>query len=66
MKRVVHKSNSFKDAEEWDIQQQINMTPQQRLHVAKILRERVYGKNSIDIREFHERNPGKSILKRYH
>lgn len=59
MKKIVHKSNSFKDAEEWDIQQQINMTPQQRLLAAKILRERVYGKNPIDIRKFHERDKTK-------
>ena len=56
MKRIVHKTYSFKDAEEWDIQQQINMTPQQRMEAAKQLKDRVYGKTTIDIREYHERN----------
>lgn len=59
MKRIVHKTHSFKEAEEWDIKQQINMTPQQRMDAAKKIRERVYGKNSVDIREYHERNKKK-------
>lgn len=59
MKHIVHKSHNFNDAEKWDIQQQINMTPQQRMDAAKKIRERVYGKNSIDIREYHERNKKK-------
>ena len=56
MKRILHKSRSFKEAEEWDIQQQISMNPQERLQAAKILRERVFGKNTPDVREYHERN----------
>ncbi|MBC8382383.1 MAG: hypothetical protein H8E22_00915 [Candidatus Cloacimonetes bacterium] len=56
MKRIVHKTHSFKDAEKWDIQQQINMTPQQRMEAAKELKDRVYGKTTIDVREYHERN----------
>lgn len=55
MKRILHKSRSFKEAEEWDIQQQISMAPQKRLQAAKILRERVFGKNTPDVREYHER-----------
>ena len=59
MKRIVHKSHSFKEAEKWDIQQQINMTPQQRLEAAKELSKRVYGTNLLDVREHHERNKKK-------
>ncbi|MEA3475394.1 MAG: hypothetical protein U9R23_02965 [Candidatus Cloacimonadota bacterium] len=59
MKRIVHKSHSFKEAEKWDIQQQINMTPQQRLESAKELSKRVYGTNLLDVREYHERNKKK-------
>ena len=59
MKRIVHKSHSFQEAEKWDIQQQINMTPQQRLESAKELRKRVYGTNLLDVREYHERNKKK-------
>jgi len=32
------------------------MNPQERLQAAKILRERVFGKNTPDVREYHERN----------
>ena len=56
MKRVVNKTHSFKDAEKWDIQQQINMTPQQRMEAAKQLKDRIWGKTTIDVREYHGRN----------
>lgn len=50
MKAVVHKSRSFKDADEWDRRQQIAMTPQERLNVARELQRRVFGRTK-DIRE---------------
>lgn len=53
MERVVHKTKSFKEADEWDIQQQIAMTPEQRLRAAKELRDRVYPANSKDVRACH-------------
>ncbi|MBC8525637.1 MAG: hypothetical protein ISS28_01980 [Candidatus Cloacimonetes bacterium] len=59
MKHIAHKSHSFVDAEKWDIRQQINMTPQQRLEAAKELSKRVYGTNLLDVREYHERNKKK-------
>ena len=55
MKRIVKKSNNFKDAEEWDILQHIRMTPDKRQEVAAELRKRVYGKESPDVREAHRR-----------
>ena len=48
MKRIVNKSKTFKEAEEWDILQQINMTPDERQRTAKELKERYYGKNQHD------------------
>jgi hypothetical protein len=51
MKRIVHKSRSFKEAEEWDIRQQQALTPQERQHIARELKERVYGAHCPDIRE---------------
>ncbi len=51
MKRIVKISKSFEEAEEWDIEQQINMTPQERQKVAKKLKEKVYGKNPRDVRD---------------
>jgi hypothetical protein len=53
MERIAHKSGSFKEGADWDIEQHVSMTPNQRLRAAKILRERVYGKNVKDVREWH-------------
>lgn len=51
MKKIVNKTNSFKEAEEWDIQQQIQMTLEQRQEVAIVLRKKVYGTDAPDVRE---------------
>jgi predicted Fe-S protein YdhL (DUF1289 family) len=51
MKRVFHKARDFKEAEEWDIFQQVKMTPEERQKVATQLREKVYGKNAPDVRD---------------
>ena len=53
MERVVHIAKGFKEADEWDIQQQVSMTPAQRLAAAKELRERVYPADAKDIRACH-------------
>ena len=53
MKWVVHKAKGFKEAEEWDIQQQVSMTPQERARVAQVLRERAYPGKNKDVREWH-------------
>jgi hypothetical protein len=54
IERIFHKSKNFKEAEDWDIQQQISMSPEERQMVAKELRERVFGKNTLDVREAHK------------
>ncbi len=59
MKRISHKSKNFKEAREWDIQQQINMTPDQRFAAAKELRIRAYGKNVPDVKDCYEKNKKK-------
>ncbi len=51
MERVVHKAKNFKEAEEWDILQQINLTPEQRQEIARQLKQRFYGSNTVDVRE---------------
>ena len=53
MERVAHKAKGFKEADEWDIQQQVAMTPDQRIRAAKELRDRVYPHNAKDIRACH-------------
>jgi hypothetical protein len=55
MERVVHKAKSFKEAEDWDIEQQVAMTPEQRLRAAKELRDRVYPATAKDVRACHEK-----------
>jgi hypothetical protein len=51
MKRIYHKAKNFKEAEEWDINQYLSMTPEERQGVAKALRKRVYGRKTADVRE---------------
>jgi hypothetical protein len=53
MERIAHKSRNFREAAEWDVEQHVSMTPNQRMLAAKVLRERVYGKNAKDVREWH-------------
>ncbi len=51
MKRIYHKAKNKKEAEEWDIRQQISMSADERLSVVDELKKRVYGKNVPDIKK---------------
>jgi hypothetical protein len=51
MERICKKSQNYKEAEEWDIEQQISMTPEERQAAAKEIRERVYGQNPKDVKD---------------
>lgn len=51
MERVVHKSNSFAEAQLWDIRQHINMKPEERQKVAEELKARIFGKSPPDVRD---------------
>jgi hypothetical protein len=42
MERIFNKARNSKEAENWDIQQQISITPVERQYIAKVLRERFY------------------------
>lgn len=55
MKRVVNKAKNIKEAEEWDIQQCIQMTPDQRQAAALMLKKRVFGNKVPDVREYHRK-----------
>lgn len=55
MKRIYHKAKNFHWAEEWDIIQHLQMNPVERQDVSKELRVKVYGQNTIDVRESHGR-----------
>lgn len=54
MKKILHISKNFKEAEEWDVMQQINMTPQERINAARELQKRVYQNGIIRLREWHK------------
>lgn len=49
--RVVNKARSFTEAEEWDILQNIRMSPEERRHAALELKRRTFGKRQPDVRE---------------
>lgn len=55
MERIIHKSKNFKDAELWDIEQQIGMTPEERQEIAKYLKEKFYGKKIPRIRRLKKK-----------
>ena len=44
---------SFAEAEEAEVQEQIALTPSQRLNIFRQLKNRIYGRRPIDIRAFH-------------
>jgi len=54
MEPIVNKAKTFEEADNWDIQQHVSMTPNERQAAAKKLKERVYGKNAPDIRTLHK------------
>lgn len=56
MERVVNIAKNHEEAERWDINQQISLTPTERQKIAKLLRERVFGKNAKDVKEVHKKN----------
>ncbi len=51
MERIVNKAKNHKEAEKWDILQQINMKPEERQRIAKMLKKKVYGTQTKDIRK---------------
>lgn len=51
MEREANKARSFAEAERWNLQQLWAMTPEERLEIAKVLRERAYGLDAPDVRE---------------
>ncbi len=51
MEREAHKSHSFAEAERWNLEQAWSMTPDERMEIARVLRERVYGNEAPDVRE---------------
>ena len=54
VERIVHKAYDFKSAAEWDIEQHVRMTPEERMRAARALRERAYPLDAKDVRACHE------------
>jgi predicted Fe-S protein YdhL (DUF1289 family) len=50
MERIFNKARSSKEAENWDILQQISMTPEERQRIAKELRKRFYRNKPAGLR----------------
>jgi hypothetical protein len=55
VERIVHKSQSFAEADAWDASQQRAMSPNERMRAAKQIRDRVLPGPNPDIREWHRR-----------
>jgi hypothetical protein len=51
MEREAYKTTSFEDAARHDREQMWAMTPDERMAIARVLRERVYGADAPDVRE---------------
>lgn len=50
VERVAHKSRSFREARDWELEQYRQMTVEERREVARALRLRYFGKNPPDVR----------------
>jgi hypothetical protein len=51
MERIVKIFNSFNEAAEEDILQEVGLTPEKRLQAAKELRDRYYGVDAPDVKD---------------
>jgi hypothetical protein len=55
LQRIIHVAHGFDEAREWEILQEISMTPRQRQRVARALKWRFYDRNAPDVRKSHPR-----------
>lgn len=55
MERVVHKASSHEEAHRWDVEQQVSMSPEERLRASRQLKDRAYPADAKDVRECHRR-----------
>ena len=54
MERIVNKCRGHDEAADWDIEQHLRMTPQERLRVARTLKDRAFPPNAKDVRACHQ------------
>ena len=53
--RVAKRSRGFAEAEAWDIEQHVSLTPRQRMAAARALKDRLFGRKTLDVRQCHPR-----------
>lgn len=63
MEWIVNITKSKKEADEWDIQQQIKLTPEERQKIAKELKRRFYEENPSDVKSTRKYKKKSSDLK---
>jgi hypothetical protein len=56
MERTVHKAHDFEAAAQWDVRQQISLSPQERLRAARTLKERAFPVDAPDVRACRKAN----------
>jgi len=54
MERIVNIAASYEEARDWDIRQQLAMTPQERILAVRAMQKRVYSPHPKDVREWHK------------
>ncbi|MCE7870743.1 hypothetical protein DYH09_10225 [bacterium CPR1] len=60
MEKIVHLARSFEEADDWDIRQCLEMTPEERMEAARILKARLYPE-AEDVRDCL-RDPSKPLI----
>ncbi|HPV98297.1 MAG TPA: hypothetical protein PLZ78_10750 [Spirochaetota bacterium] len=50
MKRIVHISNSFQEASDWEVEQEISMSVEERQKAARALKRKFFGVKCPDVR----------------
>ena len=53
VERIAFKTNSFEQADKWDVKQHINLTLEERLSIARALKDRIRPK-AKDVRQCHQ------------
>ena len=51
MRRIAIKTTSHEEAARWDREQSWALSPDERLHILRVLQERVFGPSPPDVRE---------------
>ena len=47
----IHIAKNHQEADDWDIRQNLKMSPQERLRAARILQIQYFGKNTPDVKK---------------